>query len=107
VDEDLRQIASLVPADIALLYGGDKVEKGTRIDQAEITHSVGQVTVIGRDSDEAAIFRYARALRSSGRFSMVIISSIEAYEDPIKDEDKPEDEWETVRGYNFEFFLVK
>ena len=110
VDEDLSQITSLVPADVALLYGGDKVEMGTPLSEALINHDVEQVMVTGVAPGEEgyeAIFRYARALRSSGRFSTVIISSIEAYEDTIEDEDKPEDEWETVRGYNFVFFLIK
>lgn len=110
VDEDLSQITSLVPADVALLYGGDKVEKGTRLDQAEITHDVEQVMVTGVAPGEEgyeAIFRYARALRSSGRFSMVIISSIEAYEKVIEEEGVEEEDWETVSGYNFEFFLIK
>jgi len=104
VDEDLSQVVNLVPADIALLYGGDTVTIDVGLlDQTEITHSVGQVTVIGRNSDEAAIFRYARALRSSGRFSMVIISSIEAYYEEIIEED--DDEEEIKRGFNFTFIL--
>jgi len=105
VDGDLSQVVNLVPADIALLYGGDTVTiDAGLLDQAEITHSVGQVTVIGRNSDEAAIFRYARALRSSGRFSMVIISSIEAYEEIIEEEED-DDEEEIKTGFNFTFIL--
>ena len=103
VDGDLSQIVSLVPADIALLYGGDTATiDGTRLDQAEINHSVEQVSITGRAPSEDEIFAYARALRSGGRFSTVIISSIEAYEETIIGE---EEEEEKIRGYNFVFLL--
>ena len=103
VNGDLSQIASLVPADIALLYGGDTVTIDVEpLDQAEINHDAEQVTVTGIAPDEAAIFKYARALRSSGRFSTVIISSIEAYEEIIEEEDGEE---EIKKGFNFEFLL--
>jgi len=108
VDKDLSQIVNLVPADIALLYGGDTVTIDVELlDQAEITHSVEQVTVTGVAPGEEGykgIFRYARALRSSGRFSMVIISSIEAYEEIIEEEED-DDEEEIKRGFNFTFIL--
>jgi len=107
VDGDLSQIVGLVPAEVALLYGGDKVTiDADRLSEALIEHEVVQVTVKGVAPDEVAdIFKYARALRSSGRFSMVIISSIEAYEEIIEEEGVEEEDWEVVRGFNFVFLL--
>jgi len=109
INEDLSRITGLVPADIALLYGGDKTPSlPGRLDTAEINHSVEEVMVTGVAPDEVAdIFSYARALRSSGRFSMVVISSIEAYEETIEEEGVDEEDWETVRGYNFVFLLKR
>ena len=107
VDKDLSQIASLAPADIALLYGGDKVTiSAGPLSDADISHSIEQVTVTGRALDEAAIFKYARALRSSGRFYLVVISSIEAYEEIIVEEEVDEEDWEVVTGFNFVFLLI-
>jgi len=109
INEDLSRITGLVPADIALLYGGDKVTiDAQRLDEAGIDHRVEEVTITGVAPDEVAdIFSYARALRSSGRFSMVVISSIEAYEEVIEEEGVDEEDWETVRGYNFVFLLKR
>ncbi len=107
VDEDLSQIASLVPADVALLYGGDKVTiSGAPLSDADISHSIEQVTVTGTALDEAAIFKYARALRSSGRFSLVVISSIEACEKVIEEEGVEEEDLEIFTGFNFELLLI-
>ena len=107
VNKDLSQIVGLVPAEVALLYGGDKVTiDAGRLSEALIEHEVVQVTVMGVAPDEVAdIFKYARALRSSGRFSMVIILSIEAYEEPIEEEGVEEEDWEVARGFNFVFLL--
>ena len=106
VNEDLSQITSLVPRDIALLYGGDKLPLlAEPLAEAKINHTVEEVTVIGMAPDTASIFEYARALRSSGRFSTVVISSITAYEKVIKEEGVEEEDWEVVRGYNFVFLL--
>jgi len=108
VDGDLSQIAALVPADIALLYGGETVEiDTTRLDPAEINHDAEQVMVKGVAPNEDEIFKYARALRSSGRFSMVIITSIEAYEEVKgEDEEGEAEEKEIEKGFNFEFLLI-
>jgi len=109
INEDLSRITGLVPADIALLYGGDGVPSlPGRLSEAGIGHRVEEITITGVAPDEVAdIFSYARALRSSGRFSMVVISSIEAYEETIEEEGVDEEDWETVRGYNFAFLLKR
>ena len=101
VDKDLSKIAALVPEDIALLYGGDKVTIDvTRLDEAKIKHDAEQVTVIGVAPGEKGyenIFEYARELRSSDRHFTVIIISIEAYEEG--------EGGARERGFNFEFLL--
>ncbi len=100
VDGDLNKIAVLVPEDIALLYGGDKVTMPAgRLSQAEINHDTEQATIKGvapGTEGYKAIFEYAKALRSSRRFSAVIISSIEAYE---------EEDGDNKKGFNFTFLL--
>jgi type IV pilus assembly protein PilM len=58
---DLRQAVDLVPADITLL---------------EMRYDGSLVSISGVSPDESDIFIYARALRSGGRFSTVIVSSI-------------------------------
>jgi type IV pilus assembly protein PilM len=58
---DLRQVVDLQPADITLL---------------DIKYDGILVNVSGISPDESDIFIYARALRSSGRFPNVIVSSI-------------------------------
>ena len=106
VNRDVSQIASLVPEDVALLYGGDAVTVGAGpLSDAEITHNVEQVTVTGMAPDEATIFSYARALRSSGRFSSVIILSIEAYEETIEEEEENGEEEVIREGFTFKFLL--
>lgn len=60
----------------------------------EVNHLGDTVTLSGFSANESSIFSYARALRNSGRFSTVIISSIEAVEE--------DDE---ITGLNFEFLL--
>ncbi len=106
VNEDLSQIASLVPRDVALLYGGDEVTIDVGpLSEAKINHTVEEVTVTGKASEAASIFEYARALRSGGRFSSVIILSIEATTETIEEEGEEEEDWEVVRGYNFVFLL--
>ena len=67
------------------------------VDLTEINHSGNPVTVTGTSPDEDGIFEYARDLRSSGRFSLVVISSIEAIR---------EGEGEEIEGFNFEFRLI-
>jgi hypothetical protein len=65
--------------------------------------------VVGESQEVDAIFQYAKDLRSSGRFSQVIISSIEAYEEIVTSEtedDEGEAEEETFKGYNFQFTLI-
>ena len=79
VNGDLDQISSLLPRDI---------------DLTEVDYKGDSVKVIGISPDEYDIFKYARDLRASGRFSAVIISAIEAIE-----------EEEEVKGFQFEFIL--
>ncbi len=82
VDGDLSDIVSLLPEDV---------------DLTEVNHMGDTVTVTGVVLDEDGeddIFQYARELRTSGRFSTVIISSIEAIE-----------EEEEIEGFEFEFLL--
>ncbi len=81
VDGDLSQIVSLLP---------------TKVDLTNVNHGGSSVTVSGIAPDEDDIFKYARDLRSSGRFSTVIISSIEFIE---------EEEEEESEGFNFKFLL--
>jgi len=72
------------------------------VDLTEVSHRGDTVTVRGIAPDEDDIFEYARGLRNSGRFSMVIISSIQAYIETIEGEEEKEE----TRGFNFEFLLI-
>ena len=80
VDGDLSEIVSLLP---------------TSVNRYTVNHGGDSVTVSGMtSSDEDDIFKYARDLRSSGRFPIVLISSITA-----------EEEEGEIEGFNFEFLL--
>jgi type IV pilus assembly protein PilM len=59
-----------------------------------VNHVGDMVTLTGFSANEGSIFSYARALRNSGRFSTVVITSIEAVEEDEK-----------IIGLNFEFLL--
>ena len=78
VDGDLSQIVSLLPIEVNLI---------------EVNHEGSSVTVNGIAPDETDIFEYAKNLRSGGRFTAVIISSI-TYEPDEED------------GGEFEFDLL-
>jgi len=78
INGDMSQIVSLQPGNLL----------------TTVNHTGDLVTVIGLSSNEDGIFSYARALRNSGRFSTVVILSIEA-----KEED------EKIVSYKFEFLL--
>jgi type IV pilus assembly protein PilM len=65
INGDLQQIASVLPGDVSL---------------TDLNHMGDALRVWGIASDEDDIFEYARQLRASGRFSVVIISAIEAVE---------------------------
>jgi type IV pilus assembly protein PilM len=110
VDQDLTQIVHLTPEEVALIYGGDTVFGYTSpISEATIDHIVERATVVGESQELSAIFQYAKDLRSSGRFSRVIILSIEAYEEvviPEAEEEEEEPEEEIIKGYNFRFALI-
>ncbi|GAF91976.1 unnamed protein product, partial [marine sediment metagenome] len=79
VNADASQIVTSCPMGISL----------TGVD-----HVVNSATVSGVSPTEHSIFVYARSLRASGRFSTVIISSIEAIEEEGE-----------VTGFEFEFLL--
>ncbi len=78
VNADMSQIVDLLPSTMDLTL---------------VNHIGDQVTVTGIAPDEKGIFSYARAIRNGGRFSTVVISSIEAVEE------------DDVITYNFEFLL--
>ena len=82
VNYDLREVVNLLPADINLY---------------SVDYSGDSVAISGLAPDEGAIFSYARALRSSGRFPTVIISSIT--------ETFVGEEEEKIRSFDFEFLL--
>ncbi len=79
VDEDSSQIVSWLPSSINL---------------TGVNHTGDKVIVSGASPTESSILKYASDLRACGRFSMVIISSIEAVE-----------EEEEITGFEFEFLL--
>ena len=85
IDGDLSGIVNLMADDV---------------DLASISHTGSRVTVTGTAPEEA-IFQYARNLRSSGRYSGVIISSL-GYELILED-------WEDLETgvvYDFVFLLI-
>jgi type IV pilus assembly protein PilM len=79
VNGDLSQIVGQLPGSI---------------DLTGVEHTGDSVIVKGISPNEDAIFTYARNLRTSGRFSPVIISSVKAVE--IEGE---------IKGFEFEFLL--
>jgi type IV pilus assembly protein PilM len=79
VNGDLIQMSSVLPNAVNL---------------TDVNHDGDNLIVVGIAPDEDDIFKYARDLRTSGRFSAVIISSIEAIE-----------EEEEITGFEFEFLL--
>jgi type IV pilus assembly protein PilM len=106
VDQDLTQIVHLTPEEVALIYGGDEiVGYDSPISEATIDYVVDRVTVVGESQELSAIFQYAKDLRSSGRFSRVVISSIDAYEEIIASDEEDGEEIK-VKGYNFKFTLI-
>jgi Tfp pilus assembly protein PilN len=83
VDGDLRTIKRLFPTTAKLI---------------EVNHGGSSVTVSGVTPDEDSIFGYAAALRNSGSFSSVTISSIqlEISESEVE---------EVAKGFNFTLLL--
>ncbi len=53
------------------------------IDLTGITHASAKLTISGMSPSESEILAYAKKLRASGRFSQVVISSIEKTEDGL------------------------
>ena len=110
MDHDLTQVSHLTPEEIALVYGGEEILGYVQpLTEASIDHDGEEVAVVGKSYELAAIFKYARDLRSSGGFSEVIITSIEASEEELISEtgDEEEGETEIIKGYNFRFLLIK
>ena len=79
VNGDMSQVVDLLPGNLDLTI---------------VDHTDNLVTVTGLSPNESGIFGYARALRNGGRFSTVVISSIEAIEEDG-----------VVINFNFEFLL--
>ena len=79
---DLSQIVRLLP---------------TAVNLTGVNHGGSSVTVSGIAPHESDIFRYARDLRSSGRFPVVIISSITEYIKKVEEEE--------IKGFRFAFLL--
>jgi len=53
------------------------------LDLSRITHASVELTISGKASGEMEVLTYANALRASGRFSQVIVSSIKKIEDGV------------------------
>ncbi len=79
VNGDMSQVVDLLPGNLDLTI---------------VDHTDNLVTVTGLSPNESGIFGYARALRNGGRFSTVVISSIEAIEEDG-----------AIINFNFEFLL--
>ena len=73
------------------------------VDLTEVNYGNQSTTINGIAPDEAGIFRYARDLRSSGQFSLVVILSIKY--NPIIGETTEEEEEEEIPQFDFEFLL--
>ncbi len=95
---DLAENRSQIDGDLSgvvHLMAGD-------VDLTSISHTGPRVTVAGTAPEEADIFQYAQNLRSSGRYSEVIISSISAdYKQILED-----GEIEEIMVYDFVFLLI-
>ena len=78
VDEDMSECMRLQPSSTSITL---------------VHHSSDEMMLTGREEDYDTIFEYARELRSSGRFSPVIISHIKL------------EEKESQVTYQFEFTL--
>ncbi len=100
MDQELTRIANLTPEDVAVVYASNDEITGysSPISEASIDCSGSIATVSGKSQNIDSIFAYAKDLRSTGRFSDVIIISIEAY---------GEEEEEELEGYNFKFALIE
>jgi len=85
VDQDLSGIVALLPQDVYL---------------EQVNHSLDQVTVTGTAREEEDVLQYARNLRSSGRYYMVIISSIETSIEEAEEGEKD------TRILTFNFLLI-
>ena len=86
VDQDLSGAVALLPAGVYL---------------EDINHNIDQVAIRGTASSEDDVFQYARNLRGSGRYQLVVISSIETdIEEMASGEDEEEEERKTLT-YHF------
>jgi type IV pilus assembly protein PilM len=110
-ESDLSKIIGLVPEDVALIYGGDEIgDYAETLGDSKIEHGVDRVTIEGVATNEEEVFEYARALRGSGRFSKVVLLSIEACRTAIESEEEEGEEEggveEEFEGFNFQFLLI-
>ena len=88
VDGDLTEVVNLAP-------------QSADFNLHQVNHGSNSVTISGIALTEDEIFAYARALRSSGRFPTVIISSITEEIEEIG----AEGEEEEIKRFNFVFLL--
>jgi len=86
LNSDMSQIVKVLPA---------------TVDLTGVNHTGDNVTVSGIAPSEAEIFTYARDLRGSGRFSLVVISAITERITIIGEEEEEEE----IREFTFEFLL--
>ena len=90
VDGDTNAVVKALPTDVDLI---------------NVSHQGDIVNVSGSAPDELKIFEYARALRSSGRFSLVVIVSIESEISYIVTDEGEEETEEEILSYNYMFSL--
>jgi len=83
VDQDLSSAVALLPEDVYL---------------EDINHNIDRLTIRGTASTEEDVLQYARNLRSSGRYQLVVISSIET---SIEEMESEGDEEIKTLSYNF------
>jgi archaellum component FlaC len=89
----LEEVREEVNADLAQVV---ILTQGT-VELTGVNHGGSSVTVNGIAPQEGDIFRYARDLRSGGRFPLVIISSIAEYTKEVEEEE--------IKAFSFVFLL--
>lgn len=89
----LEEVREEVNADLAQVV---ILTQGT-VELTGVNHGGSSVTVNGIAPHESDIFRYARDLRSGGRFPLVIISSIAEYTKKVEEEE--------IKAFSFVFLL--
>ena len=100
---NMEETRSMVDADSSAVV---KALPSAGVDLISVNHTIDQVSVNGIATDETGIFEYARALRSGGRFSLVVISAIQAENEIIPAEEEGGVDQE-ITQFNFQFTLLK